>query len=125
MEINTITLNKSRFITRDIQVVIGDETLNATVRPLGITMETQSRLLHFDEVFKSDDASSETIENALSALPCALSELVVEWDLTMNGEAVPTTIEAIRSIPMDVLQVLITSIQEEANASPLEETSTS
>ena len=123
MELKSIAADRTRFMIREVEVVIGDETLRAVVRPLGLSVSTQSRLFHFFEAITGDDSNTETIEDALDVLPTALSEMVVEWDLTNNGEPIPPTRESLRGLPMDVLQVLVTSVQEAANSTPFEETS--
>lgn len=125
MELSSIKPDTARLFTRTLAVKVDDETLNVTVRPLGLSQDTQSRLIHLETVLEKEDATAEEVDRVLAAIPKALSETVVSWDLTIDGEPVSTDYETIRALPLDVVRFLFETISAEAQESPKEETSTS
>ena len=124
MELKSIASDRSRSMTREVEVVLGDETLHAVIRPLGLSPSTQLSLMQTQEAIEgAEEITTAMVAKALEAMPLALSEMVESWDLTVDGEPLPTTFDSLKHLSMDVLQVLVVSIQEAASASPFEETS--
>lgn len=120
MELSALAHNRARAITREVEVVVGDQTMAAVIRPLGMSPATQVRLLHVQRAAEAGNLDAQTVEDILTVMPQALSELVVSWDAQLDGEPVPPTADALSRLPIDVLQVLMEAVQEAASTVPFE-----
>ena len=57
-------------------------------------------------------------ESSYTLLPQFLSELIVSWDLTDNGDPVETTYDSLVNLPIDTLSFLVNALQEAASDTP-------
>lgn len=116
MELNKVTALHA--VTRDVEITVGEETLHVTVRPMGISIDTQRRLLALDKALSSKKSTPTQVADALTALPKALSEVVLSWDLEMDGKPVGTDPKSLEALPLETTKWLFEEIQGAATESP-------
>jgi hypothetical protein len=113
-------------ITHEVEVVFDpanpdDSTLHATVRPMGMSVQVRERLALLGPAADSGTLTEDEAAELLELLVTGLRSLVASWDLSNDdGTVVPLTDESIRSLGLDEIVILWSSLQEAAAAGPLE-----
>ena len=113
MELSTIGNARESLTTIDVSLEVGDDVLEATIRPLGMSTETHVSLIEAQSSSVAE-GDPEAMVRLLELLPRALSELVVDWNLKDGRRKIKPTEEELRKLPIGILRELMTLVQEAA-----------
>jgi hypothetical protein len=113
VELSTIGNARESLTTVDVSLEVGDDVLEATIRPLGMSTETHVALIEAQSS-GVEEGDPEAMVRLLELLPRALSELVVDWNLKDGRRKIKPTEEELRKLPIGVLRELMSLIQEAA-----------
>ncbi len=98
VRISSLVANK-----RTITISVGDNALNITYRPGGITPETEDRLRGYADEQRGG-----------AALVALLADCLVEWDLLDDkGKPLPVNVETLRRLPVVFLGRIATAMTED------------
>ena len=114
MELSTIGNVRESLTTIDVSLEVGDDVLEATIRPLGMSTETHVSLIEAQSSSVAE-GDPEAMVRLLELLPRALSELVVDWNLKDGRRKIKPTEEELRKLPIGILRELMTLVQEAAS----------
>src|SRR5688572_25636673 len=84
--------------TRTIQFEFSGQTSKVSYRPNCYTLE-------FVEAMQSEDE--------LAVVAPALAKLIAAWELTENGQPIPTTAEGLARVPIFLLRAMQVAIRED------------
>lgn len=116
MDLNRLAQSRIDQLTRSVSVDIDGQELNAVIRPGGISTDTQVRLAQARSMSELDEV--EDIADMVTVIVAVLSELIVSWDVELDGKPLPVTREALSMLPSDVLFVLFSSLMSEVAEGP-------
>lgn len=118
MELSKLAQSRVDALTHTISADVDGQTLNAVIRPGGVSAATQVRLANAPDA--DNITSPEQLAELVRIMTRVLCEIVVSWDVQMNGENVPLTDEALQELPGDVLGVLFSAVMEQVGSAPKE-----
>ena len=96
-----IELNQLKANTRAIIVPYFGDSVTLTYRPSVLTPNRESEI------------KAAASEGDNSAMLEAISELVVEWDMLLDGKPLPHTVDVLRELPSALLTAIFQGIGED------------